>query len=148
MKTNSYPNWLVSLEQAKKLIEIGFDEYCVFYTRVPKKDEISGYTISVCHDPHDRIIPGMRNRDHIDTNTTFGISLPTWEQVLEWFREKGLVAVIVTNEILNEGDPLYFPSVDDLDGDYYTLNSYHTYEEARDAVFNKLIEVYKNENNI
>ena len=30
METNNYPNWLVSVEQAKKLKEIGFDLPCAF----------------------------------------------------------------------------------------------------------------------
>lgn len=30
MKTNNYPSWLVSVEQAKKLKEIGFDLPCAF----------------------------------------------------------------------------------------------------------------------
>ena len=98
MKTNNYPSWLVSVEQAKKLKEIGFDEYCVFYTRVLKNGETSNYTISVCRDTYDKIIPGIRNKDHIDTDNTFGISLPTFEQVFEWFRNKGFRILLENHE--------------------------------------------------
>ena len=138
MKINSYHNWLVPLEIAKKIKEIGFDEYCIFYTRVPQKDDISGYIISVCHDPYDRIIPGMRNRDHIDTNTTFGVSLPTFEQVFEWFREKGFQSHIE----YTLDNSMFKISISGLF--LQTKDSYFkTYEEAREALVNKLIEFYE-----
>ena len=143
MKTNNFPNWLVPVKLAKKLKKIGFDDETLFlYNEEEPKNP--------------KIFLGLENEEISSSDIEIGdlyfykeadmesyeCILPTWEQVFEWFREKGLVAVIVTNEILNEGDPLYFPSVDDLDGDYYTLDNYYTYEEARVAVLNKLIELY------
>jgi hypothetical protein len=138
MEKNNYPSWLVSVEQAKRLKELGFNEPCIF-------SYSEGIGITACirtgsgDEPNftDFIIGGNSKGSPLT-------DLPTYEQVFEWFREKGLVAVIVTNEILNEGDPLYFSSVDDLDGDYYTLDNYYTYEEAREAVLDKLIELYEN----
>ena len=149
MKVNSYHNWLVPIEIAKKLKEIGFDEYCIFYTRVPRKDEISGYVISVCHDAYDRIIPGIRNKDHIDTDTTFGVSLPTFEQVFEWFREKGLVGTIEYEDFILDDKTCYHAyRITDKLGDilFYSPNyrTYETYEEAREALAIKLIEFYEN----
>lgn len=140
MKTNNYPSWLVLIEQAKKLKEIGFDEYCIFYTRVPKKDEISGYIISVCHDPYDRMTSGIRNRDHIDTNTTFGVSIPTWEQVLEWFRKKGFRISLENHE---DSTKFMFYNMKINEGKHFK-GEYSNYEEAREALVNKLIEVYEN----
>lgn len=128
----NYPSWLVPLEIVKSLKEIGFKGGVLSedLTLVTKK-QLSG-DLGYC----------AFNLDDFEEG-----EVPTWEQVFEWFREKGLVGVIVTNEILNEGDPLYFPIVDDLDGDYYTLDNYYTYEEAREALVNKLIELYKNQIN-
>lgn len=140
MKANNYPNWLVPIEQAKKLKEIGFDEYCISYTRVSKKNEISGYIISVCHDPYDRMILGMRNKDHIDTNTTFGVSLPTWEQVFEWFMQKGLFGY-VDKLILSKNKEVY---------KFYTRganntisDAFNSYEEAREALLKEMMKLLK-----
>ena len=143
MKTNNYPNWLVSVEQAIKLKEIGFEEDCVFYTRVPKKrKENLECVISVCHDPYDRILSGINNRHHIETTTTFGVSIPTWEQVLEWFRGKGLFGYV---------DKLTFVKDEGVCNrfcakgiSFLVAGSFSSYEEAREVLINKLIEVYEN----
>ena len=141
METNNYPNWLVSIEQAKKLKGIGFDNLEIF---VDKSGNWYRGTEIYDFDIDGEIITYSVKETYLNGDNDF-IPTYTFEQVLEWFREKGLVGIILTNEILNEGDPLYFPIVDDLDGDYYTLDNYYTYEEAREALVNKLIEVYKKE---
>ena len=137
MNTKKYPTWLVSVEQAKKLKEIGFDEYCVFYTRV-HKDEISDCLISVCYDHYGRMTTGVRNRGHIDIDTSFGVSLPTWEQVLEWFREKGFRISLENHE---DSTKFMFYNMEINEGKHFK-GEYSNYEEAREALVNKLIEVY------
>ena len=138
MKTNDYPNWLVSVEQAKRLKEIGFDEYCVFYTRVLKKGETSNYIISVCHDTYDKIIPGIRNKDHIDTDNTFGISLPIFEQIFEWFRNKGFRISLENHE---DSTKFMFYNMKINEGKHFK-GEFSNYEKAREALLNKLIEIY------
>ena len=39
METNNYPSWLVPIDIAKKLKEIGFNEACPFIV-YPKDDEV------------------------------------------------------------------------------------------------------------
>lgn len=142
MKTKKPYNWLISEDQAEKIRKLGFDKDDKLLVKLFEKSR------SLVLEPYLEM-PSLEKygsnyyRDYLDNPDKY-LPLYTYEQVFEWFREKGLVAVIVTNEILNEGDPLYFSSVDDLDGDYYTLDNYYTYEEARDAVLNKLIELYGN----
>lgn len=59
--------------------------------------------------------------------------------------KKGLVGIIETNEILNEGEPLYYASVDDTreGGGYYNIKATQTYEEAREVIIKGLIKVCK-----
>lgn len=153
MKTNNYPKWLVPIEIAKKLKKIGFNELCLVenvethsedYNFINFKEEMYSEAIVLLEDVELVSNKDLKDKLSIYKNFVLRTAIPTWEQVFEWFRGKGLVGVIVTNEILNEGDPLYFPSVDDLDGDYYTLDNYYTYEEAREALVNDLIKVYGN----
>lgn len=135
-------NWLISEKQAEKIRELGFDENNEQLVKLFEKSRGLILEPSLEMPSWEKFGPNYYH-DYLDNPYKY-VPLYTYEQVFEWFREKGLVAVIVTNEILNEGDPLYFSSVDDLEGDYYTLDNYYTYEEARDAVLNKLIELYGN----
>lgn len=148
-KENNYPTWLVPVETAIRLKEIGFNEYCVHYTRVAKNaDETLEKIISVCHDHYGRMTPGIRNSGHIDTETTIGVSIPTWEQVLEWFRGKNLIGTIEYED--------FYPDDKTCDYAYCIMNklgkvlfyspnynTYETYEEARKALINHLIRFYK-----
>jgi hypothetical protein len=116
------------------------------YARLLYTEEInSEYVPNVSHDSYSKL-KGIRNSEHINDDITFGISIPTWEQVFEWFINKGLVAVIATAEVLNEGDPQYYSSVDDIKkgGYYHDIGYAKTYEEARELALNKLIELYEN----
>ena len=135
-------NWLISEKQAEAIRELGFDSDDNLIVKLFEKSRGLILEPSLEMPSWEKFGPNYYH-DYLDNPDKY-VPLYTYEQVFEWFREKGLVAVIVTNEILNEGDPLYFSSVDDLDGDYYTLDNYYTYEEARDAVLNKLIELYGN----
>ena len=148
MKTNNYPNWLVSVEQAIKLKEIGFEEDCVFYTRVPKKrKENLECVISVCHDPYDRILSGINNRHHIETTTTFGVSIPTWEQVLEWFRGKGFIGVIDYYFDEEKNRPFYKGSIKNFHGELiFEATEIGEYKEAREWLVYQLIDEWKKVN--
>lgn len=148
-KENNYPTWLVPVETAIRLKEIGFNEYCVHYTRVVKNaDETLEKIIRVCYDHYGRMTPGIRNSDHIDTETTIGVSVPTWEQVLEWFRENNLIGTI-EYEDFNIDDKTYYYAYCIMNKLGKVLfyspnyNTYETYEEAREELINHLIRFYK-----
>jgi hypothetical protein len=85
MKTIKYPTWLVPLEIAKELKEIGFNKPCVFTC---KNDKINielfvrEYVLSY---KEDYIL--KTSIDEI-SNIDFNFYIPTYEQVFEWFREK------------------------------------------------------------
>ena len=140
METNNYPNWLVSIEQAKKLKEIGFDkptqnntsDYVLESKRY--KDENKLYS-------NEYVLKGLYNANE----TKEGISIPTWEQVLDWFREKGYESYIKleSHSHLDEANYYYFEITDpnlcqlDYQGDF------DDYCVAREALINKLIELYE-----
>ena len=142
MKNNNYPNWLVPIEIAKELKEIGFDLPCAFV--LTNKDRL-GFTTE-----------GEGNYhlfDDLDLNSNSESSLvciPTYEQVFEWFREKGFDSYIGLENLPypNEGIYYYFEiSKPNL----YRINQldlkgeFDDYEEAREALVKALIRTYKNE---
>ena len=73
------------------------------------------------------------------------ILAPTYEQAFEWFRNKNLIGIIFTNEILNPTDPLYTCSIDDQNegGEYFIYDDFQTYEEARLECLKQLIKLFR-----
>lgn len=135
MKNNNYPNWLVSLEIAKELKEIGFKEECLcyWYERF--------HRIECSTDDEDRLCPEYYDYNTDETTT----SLPTWEQVFEWFREKGLFHSICIVDDLIEDVKCFETEIRDNNVDIICILSRDTYEEAREALVKALIQTYKNE---
>lgn len=139
MKNNNYPSWLVSLEIAKELKEIGFNEPCIF-------SYSEGIGITAClrygsgEEPYisDFIVGG-------NTPNSPYIDLPTYEQVFEWFREKGYHGVIAVR--YEDGDDEYSYRIEFLDELITDFNQDNplTYEEAREELVKTLIQTYKNE---
>ena len=143
MKYKNYPNWLVPIEQAKKLKEIGFDEPTQNTTssdvleskRYKEKNKIYSQNYILKESPYDA------------NSTEKGISIPTWEQVLEWFRKKGLYGFVLFDntypdaesetfsfEIRKINRKLIYSSEDN------STDEFSSYEAAREALVNKLIE--------
>ena len=133
MKNNNYPTWLVPLEIAKELKEIGFDTPCSFYY-----DE-KLLKISPWHDEEFAVT------NWNDKLFRYCVSIPTWEQVFEWFRERGLFhSICFVDDLLR--DVKYFESeIRDDNGDIICILSRVTYEEVREALVKALIRTYKNE---
>lgn len=140
MKNNNYPNWLVPIEIAKELKEIGFKEKCLCYWHE------YFHRIECSTDDEDRLCPEYYDYN-TDESTT---SLPTWEQVFEWFREKGFDSYIglESHPYPDEGIYYYFEiSKPNL----YRINQlafqgdFDDYNEAREALVKALIRTYKNE---
>lgn len=135
MKNNNYPNWLVSLEIAKKLKEIGFKEKCLCYWHE------YFHRIECSTDDEDRLCPEYYDYN-TDESTT---SLPTWEQVFQWFRSKGYHGIIAARGEDGENEYSYcIDYLNELSSDF-EQDSHLTYEEAREALVKALIQTYKNE---
>lgn len=142
MKNNNYPNWLVPLDIAIKLKEIGFNKKTMFYFF---SADIT-FKFSISEDiPLDYILPiGDVELDNYNRKG-FYASIPTWEQVFEWFREKGMFHSICIVDDLLEGVKYFEAEIRDNNGDIICILSRETYEEAREALVKALIRTYKNE---
>jgi hypothetical protein len=155
MKNNNYPTWLVPLDIAQELKEIGFNEACPFIV-YPNDDEVvvSG-TVTVEEDWLDEDNYGEVIIDlPISQCNTFNKlnfqTIPTWEQVFELFREKGFDSYIglESHPYPDEGIYYYFEiSKPNL----YRINQlafqgdFDDYNEAREALVKALIRTYKKE---
>ena len=150
MKNYEYPNWLVSLDIAKKLKEIGFNEYCPFFV-YPNDDEvfISG-TVTVeedwlDEDNYGEVIIDLSVTECGKFNKLNFQTIPTWEQIFEWFRSKGYHGVIAARGEDGENEYSYcIDYLNELSSDF-EQDSHLTYEEAREALVKALIRTYKNE---
>ena len=142
MKANNYPSWLVPIELTKRLKEIGFkggvlSEDLTLVT----KEQLSG-DLGYC----------TFNLDDFEEG-----EIPTWEQVFEWFRSKGLIGNIEYSRDSFFKRTLYVPDATllyingietkDKDGYFVSVSSMIiiTYEEAREELVEMMIEVLKNE---
>ena len=122
MKNNNYPNWLVPLEIAKELKEIGFDMVCQNWQAYES-------FVSVNFTYLDRY-----RKNNYDVTT-----IPTWEQVFEWFREKGFRITLINYEDISKFS--FFNMK--IKGGVYYAGAFYTYEEAREELVKTLIETYK-----
>ncbi|WP_314204485.1 hypothetical protein [Capnocytophaga bilenii] len=142
MNKENYPTWLVSPDIAKELKEIGFDTPCYCYIALA----ISGKGYQ-CIEIGDRIhnevynIIELRELKCINYNKQKGcISLPSWEQALAWFREKGYYGNL---EATSKGTSayIYVPFLDQ--GTSWDIAYKESYEEVREILLLKLIDIYK-----
>ena len=139
MNTQNYPSWLVPLEIAIKLKEIGFNEPCHFYFlyyhgwEMLKKrgDEYGFITSNSCR------AYVMENHNEIGN-----LSIPTWEQVLEWFRDRKYYGTLNTYSANTDKDGFSFYCEINYNNQYIKVYS-KTYEEAREELVKTLIETYK-----
>ena len=142
MKNNNYPNWLVPLEIAKELKEIGFNKKTMFYFFSAD----TTFKFSISEDiPLDYILPiGDVELDNYNRKG-FYASIPAWEQVFEWFRDKGLFHSICITEDLIEDVKEFEAEIRDNNADIIYIIHRDTYEEVREALVKALIQTYKNE---
>lgn len=115
----------VSYDVAQGLKEIGFDRkcmavydyYCMFHI-INSNDKFS------------------LNKDEIFCY------VPTYEQVFQWFREEGLFGF--ANKRISQNK--YFYEIEVIGNDCIIgSKQYNTYEETREDLILKLIEIYQNE---
>ena len=155
MKNNNYPTWLVPIEIAKELKEIGFNEPCLYYN----SEAISGMGYQ-CIEIEERIhnedpnVIELRELKYFNYNKTKGCtSIPAWEQVFKWFREHNLHSEIwyKIEYYEEEGEVKETPpynygilnkKAEPLNSEYY----FWFYEDARQALVEELIVIYKQKN--
>lgn len=130
METNNYPNWLVNVGQAKRLKEIGFDLPCAFV--LTNKDRI-GFTTK--EDSNYHLFDDL---DLISNSKGSLVCIPTYEQVFEWFREKGFRIFLENHE---DSTKFMFYNMEINDGKHFK-GEFSNYEEAREALVNRLIKEY------
>ena len=145
MENKNHPNWLVPLEIAKELKEIWFDEPCNHYVRISNDD----IKLKINHSSIGLIIL-KRNSEYLNDDIASFVTIPTWEQVFEWFREKGFDSYIGLESLPypDEGVYYYFEiskptlyGINQLDCQGY----FDDYNEAREVLVKTLIQTYKRE---
>ncbi len=124
-----YPDYIVPLNIAKELKIIGFKSKVYFYY-INDKEYRGLYT--------------ARKPEDFNKNTT--ISIPVWEQVFLWFRNKGYDVNI---------SYVFHPKLKCCVGYMYEIiynyeriksdNYFNSYEAARKICLEELIKTYKNE---
>jgi hypothetical protein len=142
MKNNEYPTWLVPIDIAKELKKIGFNEPCLYYN----SEAISGMGYQ-CIEIEERIhnedpnVIELRELKYFNYNKTKGCtSIPTWEQVFKWFRERGLFSYIRPN--MGAMDWYSYRIYDRFDIEKGRGMSFY-YENARLFCMETLIEIFK-----
>ena len=131
-----YPNWLVPLDMAIKLKEIGFD--------FPTQNRT---TIEILKSKRYKKENKIYATEHIlklnfynANKSEKGLSVPTWEQTLEWFRNKGFY---ITLENHQDSTKFMFYNMKINEGKHFK-GEFSSYEETREVLVKKLIEVYGN----
>ena len=138
METNNYFSWLVSVEQAKKLKEIGFDENNEQIVKLFEK------STNLIIEPSLETFETTYYNDYLNNPDKY-IPLYTYEQVLAWFREKemygwvGIDTLSVTN--------IFYTIKYKKDGVYWIASNFdeyfYSYEKCRDSLINILIKIYE-----
>ena len=161
MNTKNYPNFLVSPDIALALKKIGFrNENCLFKfdrfsgliffnEKVDKTLDNSYVIISIEEFMKEMTIEEINNY-HFHSDFELLTDIPTWEQVFEWFREKGFDSYIELESLPypDEGVYYYFeiskPTLYGIN-QLYCQGDFDDYNEAREALIKELIQTYKRE---
>nr|DAV67795.1 MAG TPA: hypothetical protein [Caudoviricetes sp.] len=142
MKIENYPEWLVPLEIARKINELKIlnseilvcnDNYYGWY----RNEEIYDYD----NDGDFIVYTALEASEWKDSNLE---PTYTWEQVFEWFREKGFRITLENHE---DSTKFIFYNMKIDEGKHFK-GEFSTYEQAREALIKELIRIYKNENSI
>ena len=132
----NYPNWLVPIEIAEELKAIGFDEPCHFHFLYYHGWEM----LKKRGDEYGFITSNSCRAYVVENHNAIGkLSVPTWEQVFQWFRDKGFMITLINYEDVSK---FSFYNMKIRGGVYYA-EAFKTYEQAREELVYKLIEIYK-----
>ena len=129
----NYPSWLVSIDVARMLKKLGFKERCIF-----AYDKQQGLTIETSR-LHESII-AFDELLFDENDFDYVVSVPTYEQVFDWFRSKGIVSWI---EHDGERDEYYIKvTVDRFIRLMKCPKGYTDYNCAKKDLLNLLIKIY------
>ena len=134
METNkNYPSWLVPIDVARKLKELGFKERCIF-----AYDEQQGLTIETSRLHESVIAFDELLFDENDFDAV--VSVPTYEQVFEWFANKDWLGVIISLDTSDYSYKVVHRNVLVVD----VKNTYiKSYSEIRERLVDVLIRLYR-----
>ena len=156
MKNNNYPTWLVPLETAKELKEIGFNEPCLIENVETHSESYSfiNFEEEMCSDVSVQLeyVVFVKNQDLKDNLRLYKYlmlktAIPTWEQVFEWFREKGFESYIGidNHSYIDEGSYYFYAITNEIGGEIDVKGDFDDYNVAREALVKALIQTYKSE---
>lgn len=143
---NKLFNSLVPLNIAVKLKNIGFNKSTMFGFYSGEDD----CKLNIYEDVNLDYKLYLNDIELQDYNRkAYEVSMPFWSDVLEWFREENLIGIIEYDDFyLDDKDCYYAYRIKNKLGEiiFYSVNysTYETYEEAREALIEKLIEIYTN----
>ena len=134
-----HEEFLVPVEIAKELKEISFDKQCLFSYRNNNIYLEGSASVGFTLDPNNAdFVATIEQLCEFSNQDAAGmVTVPTYEQVFAWFRENGLYGNIEAGSKYNS---IYIFSDNDLD---MGSNIYPTYEEAREELLKRLIEIYR-----
>ena len=144
-----YEEFLVPVEIAKELKEIGFDKPCLFDYRNDNIYLEGSASVGFAPDPNNADFVAtieqlceFSNRDISDW-----VTIPTYEQVFDWFRENGyqfqVGRVCFADEFIPEFWDNYYCEIYLKETDDTLKILTYTYEEARLDCIRELIKIYK-----
>lgn len=134
----------VSTEISLKLVDLSFREPCIAYR----------WCDSELGDWSDNLIPAIDGCDSsaifdpVDNHNPNIIAIPTWDQVLEWFREKGFRGYVEQKVAGDFGFVIYVKNLENPAGEPWKRISYftkhfETYQGAMSELVNQLIALYE-----
>ena len=141
MNTQKYPTWLVPLDIAKELKEIGFNDPCHFYYQNDYSEYLKTGDPNKYHIISDSLAANRKNANH--NNSDIAISAPSWEEAFAWFRAKGYYGNL---EATSKGTSAYIFYSELDNGEFWEFAYEETYEKARELLLLKLIDIYKTAN--
>ena len=136
----NYEEFLVPVEIAKELKEIGFNEPCLFVLNPHN-------TLILSSEVHDKGIIDIRKikpRSNGKLGEDF-CSVPTYEQVFKWFRDKNLIGEIRSNNDRNNKVVNFFITADNINSDSFDkhfLGEGESYEKLREILLERMIKIY------
>jgi len=123
----------VSVAQAKRLKKIGFDMPCQFFLPIKMYEDFDTNELEF----------DFQKENHNKSVDYW--SIPSNEQVIEWFKEKELIGVIDYFFDMIREKPLYKYEIKNIIGQVIFINKevIETYKEAIRLLINQLIGIYE-----
>ena len=140
-----YQEFLVPIEIAKELKEIGFAKPCLFAYRNNNIYLEGSASVGFTPDPNNAdFVATIEQLCEVSNQDAAGmVTVPTYEQVFAWFRKKGLFHSIILTKDFIEDEFLFSCEIRDSNADIITMFDRNTYEEAKVELLKRLIKIYK-----